>query len=129
VGQAEPLSAYQLAAEAMKEAEDKILATAFRKLAKSDANGAREFMTTDDVVNWLDEVTSNIEWLKDHLRHHPVDLEADILALVPEARREQCEWCGDWFVPERRTARFCKQACHQAAYRVRRDAKATEDLP
>lgn len=32
-----------------------------------------------------------------------------------------CEWCGRDFDAARRTARYCRDACRQAAYRARRD--------
>lgn len=111
-----PMSVYQLAAEGMEKANDKILAEAFRKLAKADANGL-DMLATEDVVEWLEEVKSNIDWLIHHIEHH-LDLQADIARLVPEARRKQCEECEKWFVPERSTARFCSNACRQSAYRV-----------
>jgi hypothetical protein len=114
-----PNSVYQLAAEGMERADDKILAEAFRKLAKADANGL-DWLTTADVVEWLEKVRGDIDWLIYHIEHH-LDLQADIARLVPEARRKQCEECDKWFVPERSTARFCSNACRQSAYR--RNAK------
>lgn len=111
-----PHSVYQLAAEAMERADDKILATAFRRLAKADANGVGWILATSDVVDWLEQVRGNIDRLVHHIEHH-LDLQADIPRFVPETQRRQCEECGDWFVPERSTARFCKNACRQAAWR------------
>jgi hypothetical protein len=96
------------------------LATAFRKLAKADANGLDSLIVTTDVVAWLEQVKGNIEWLIDHIENY-LDLQADIPVYVAEGRRKQCEWCGDWFVPERSTARFCKNACRQASYRSAKD--------
>jgi hypothetical protein len=117
-----PNSLYQLAAEGMKKADDKILAEAFRKLAKADANGL-DWLTTADVVEWLEKVKGNIDWLIHHIEHH-LDLQADIPRLVPE-RSKQCEGCARWFVPERSTARFCSSRCRQSAYRVTlRDKRA-----
>jgi hypothetical protein len=111
-----PNAVYQLAAEGMEKADDKILAEAFRKLAKADANGL-DWLTTVDVVEWLDEVKSHIDWLIHHIEHH-LDLQADIPRLVPEAHRKQCEGCDKWFVPERSTKRYCSSRCRQSAYRV-----------
>lgn len=111
-----PSSVYQLAVDAMEQADDKILATAFRKLAKAEANGLDGLIVTTDVIDWLEQVKGNIDWLVHHIEHH-LDLQADIPAFVAEARRKECEWCGSWFMPERSTARFCKNACRQASYR------------
>ena len=37
-----------------------------------------------------------------------------------------CAVCDAPFVPVRRDARFCRNACRQACYRARKAAKATE---
>jgi hypothetical protein len=111
-----PNSLYQLAAEGMDRAYDKILAEAFRKLAKAEANGL-DWLTTADVVEWLEKVKGDIDWLIHHIEHH-LDLQADIERLVSEQRRKQCEECDKWFVPERSTKRFCSNRCRQSAYRV-----------
>jgi hypothetical protein len=66
-----PRSVYQLAVDAMEQADDKILATAFRKLARADANGLDSLIVTSDVVEWLERVKGNIEWLIDHIENYP----------------------------------------------------------
>jgi len=111
-----PNSLYQLAAEGMDRADDKILAEAFRKLAKAEANGL-DWLEPEAVVDWLEKVRGNIDWLIHHIEHH-LDLQADIARLVPEQHRKQCEGCDKWFVPERSTRRFCSSRCRQSAYRV-----------
>jgi hypothetical protein len=114
--QAAPSLRLPVSRRGMEKADDKILVEAFRKLAKAEANGL-DWLTTADVVEWLEQVKGNIDWLIDHIENY-LDLQADILRLVPEERRKQCEECDRWFVPERSTARYCSNRCRQSAYRV-----------
>ena len=108
-------SVYMKAKEAMVAAEEKILATAMRSLALIQANDKTEVLNPADVIEWLESMKSNIEWLKHHIQHD-LDLQRDIPALVPEHLRKQCEQCGRWFVPKRSTAKYDTDNCRQKAH-------------
>ena len=44
-------------------------------------------------------------------------------ALRRRERRQFCAGCGATFVPARRDARYCGNACRQRAYRVKKAAR------
>lgn len=118
-----PYSVWSLAKAGMENAENAILAQAFRKLARAYAREEGDILpTVQEVVDWLETVRNDIAWLQDHLLHH-LDLQKDVERLVPEHMRLQCEHCSRWFIPVRKSGTsYCSSPCRQAAYRARRRA-------
>jgi hypothetical protein len=120
-----PYSVWSLAKGAMEEAENAILATAFRKLARAYAREEGNTLPdVEEVVDWLEGVRTDIAWLQDHLLHH-LDLQRDVETLVPAHMRLRCayEGCRRWFIPVRRSGEYCSSPCRQAAYRQRRSLR------
>lgn len=114
-------SVYVLARAAMEEAGNAILATAMRRLAVAEANGAD--FEPEDVIEWLGTLHDDIEWLQDHIRTN-LHVQRDIEAFVVPEKRRQCAHCQRWFLPIRTTGQFCRSACRVAAHRARRNATA-----
>lgn len=113
-------SVWSLAANAMDETGNAILATAFRRLARAYAREEGNTLPdVTEVVEWLEQVRTDISWLQDHLLNH-LELQRDVERLVPESHRLQCAQCDRWFIPVRKSAEFCGSPCRQAAYRDRR---------
>lgn len=112
-----PTSVYVLARTAMEEAGNAILATAFRRLAKAEANGGD--FEPEDVLEWLGQLHDDIAWLQDHIRTN-LHVQRDIEAFIAPERRRRCDHCQRWFLPVRTDSAYCRSACRQAAYRHRR---------
>lgn len=118
-----PNSALMVAAEAMERAEDKILATAFRRLAVAEANrglgGRDNLLDYTGIRTWLEEVRSNIDWLLAHI--HDDEFTLDLQEETSKHRKaKQCEWCGKWFIPERSTGKYCRPSHNVAAAKAKR---------
>jgi hypothetical protein len=105
----------------MEKSGNKILATAFRELAVAEANsnGSGSYLEASVVLDWLDSLQADLEWLRHHIQHD-LDLQRDIQDLIPENLRKTCTHCGRWFVPQRSTAKYDTGACRQAAHKNRK---------
>jgi len=103
----------------MSRANDQILESLMRRLARAEANGVSKMLSKDDVITWLDELEGHIQYLRGYLATHE-SVQDEIADILPETARRRCEWCGDWFVPHRSTARFCKDAHRVAHHRQQR---------
>jgi len=114
-----PNSVYKLAAEAMLRAENQVLESVMRRLARAEANGVSKMLAKEDILAWLDEFEEHIHWLRTFIREHK-DVQDEIEEVLPAKARRQCDWCGNWFVPMRKTARFCQPAHRVAHHRQER---------
>jgi hypothetical protein len=118
-----PTQVHSLVKEAMERADDKILAQAFRKLAIAAANSERSgsFFEKSATIEWLKDHISNCEWALDFIENY-VDTEADVHTAIREnvQRWKECEWCGDPFVYDRITAKYCTPHCRIKAHRARK---------
>jgi hypothetical protein len=118
-----PAHVYRLAADTLENTGNAILAQALRRLARCEAqDDARpnQYIVPDRaaVIDWLQQMRGDIDWTIEFLESEP-DAPAQLMDQLPEPFKQSCEACGQTFVPERRSARYCSNACRQRAYRQR----------
>jgi hypothetical protein len=86
-----------------------------RALEEMDAGSA---LTA--IARWLDD-----PWVRDNEARRLQLSIRDVRARVTGTRGLLCEHCGRLFLATREHARFCSNACRQAAYRERRESNGT----
>jgi len=110
-------SVYLTASKHIENLDDKILASALKKLAVADANSGG--IDGHAVIEWLETHISHVEWVIHHIQHD-LDIQRSIQELLPETMKRQCEECETWFIPNRADQKFHSNVCRQSAYRKRR---------
>lgn len=124
-----PNSIYTMASLALDSMHNEILAWGMRRLAKAERNdvsGQGMLIEKTDVIEWLQEMKGDIDWLIEFLETHNFDVRKadtqEMMKLAP-VKKTRCAWCQEFFLPERSDAKYHSGACKQAAYRWRRDQK------
>ena len=119
-----PRAVNLLAAKAMEDTGDRIVAEALRRIAKADAQDRavpNQYIVPErpDVIEWLESLKSEID-LAIHILQTQPDPVEDLTRSLPEELKAECEQCGKTFIPQRANrASYCSNACRQKAYRGR----------
>lgn len=126
-----PNDVSMLMAATLDETGNKILAKALRDIAKGQAlqwahprsyDMCRIPEGRDDVITWLEQMRHDIDHAIRMLRTQPMAAPQFLLDQIGPDYQAECAQCRETFIPNRRTARYCSDACRQRAHRARKTA-------